>query len=128
MQLMETKHYSVRMFSDAMDECHDGREDTEDGPRTGRPTDCRNDNNVEKICQLLLQNHHLSPRMLADEVNTGKDTVRKIRCMGRRNLAIAEKLRFQKSRVGIMLVIFFDLQGVIHKEFVPEGETINAVY
>jgi len=27
-----------------------------------------------------------------------------------------------------MLVIFFDCQGVIHKEFVPEGKTINAVY
>jgi len=27
-----------------------------------------------------------------------------------------------------MLVIFFDWPGVIHKEFVPEGETINAVY
>ena len=27
-----------------------------------------------------------------------------------------------------MLVIFFEWQGVIHKEFVPEGETINAVY
>jgi len=27
-----------------------------------------------------------------------------------------------------MLVIFFDWQGVIHKEFVPEGETINAAY
>jgi len=39
-----------------------------------------------------------------------------------------KKLRFQKSRVKIMLVIFFDLQGVIHKEFVPEGETTNAVY
>jgi len=52
---------------------HDGREDTEDG----RPTECRNDNNVEKISQLLLQNCHLSLRMLADEVNIGKDTVRK---------------------------------------------------
>jgi len=27
-----------------------------------------------------------------------------------------------------MLAIFFDWQGVIHKEFVPEGETINEVY
>jgi len=27
-----------------------------------------------------------------------------------------------------MLVIFFDWQGVIHKEFVPEGETVTAVY
>jgi len=39
-----------------------------------------------------------------------------------------KKLLFQKSRVKTMLVIFFDCQGVIHKEFVPEGKTINAVY
>jgi hypothetical protein len=38
------------------------------------------------------------------------------------------KMQFQKSRVKSMLVIFFDWQGIIHKEFVPEGETINAVY
>ena len=56
---------------------HDGREDTED-PRSGRPTECFNDNNVEKISQLLLQNRHLLVRMLADEVNIGKDTVRKV--------------------------------------------------
>jgi transposase len=55
----------------------DGREDIEDDPRSGRPTECRIDNNVEKISQLLLQNCHFSQRMLADEVNIGKDTVRK---------------------------------------------------
>jgi len=27
-----------------------------------------------------------------------------------------------------MLVIFFDWQDVIHKEFVPEGEIINTLY
>ena len=37
-----------------------------------------------------------------------------------------KKWRFQKSCMKTMLVIFFDWQGVIHKEFVPE--TINAVY
>jgi len=56
---------------------HDGREDIEDNSRSGRPTEWRNDNNVKKISQLL-QNRHLSLRMLADEVNIGKDTVRKI--------------------------------------------------
>jgi len=55
----------------------DGREDTEDDPRSDRPTECRIDNNVEMISQSLLQNRHLSLRMLADEVNIGKDTVRK---------------------------------------------------
>ena len=49
--------------------------------------------------------------------------------MGRRNLATDEKkLQFQKSRVKTMLVIFFYWQGITQKEFVPEGETINAVY
>ena len=57
---------------------HDEREDIEDDPKSGRPTECRNDNNVEKIFQLLLKNRHLSLRMLADEVNIGKDTVRRI--------------------------------------------------
>ena len=55
----------------------DGQEDNEDNPRSGWPTKCRNDNNVEKISQLLLQNRHLLLRMLADEVNICKDTVRK---------------------------------------------------
>ena len=32
-----------------------------------------------------------------------------------------KKLRFQKPRLKTMLVIFFDWQGVIHKEFVPGG-------
>ena len=38
-----------------------------------------------------------------------------------------KKMRFQKSRMKTMLVIFFDWLGVIHKEFVPEGETQCSV-
>ena len=56
----------------------EGREDVEDDPRSGQSTECHYDNNIEKIFQLLLQNRHLSLRMLADEVNIGKDMVRKI--------------------------------------------------
>ena len=36
------------------------------------------------------------------------------------------KLRFQKSRVKTMLIVFFDSQGVVHKEFLEEGCTVNA--
>jgi hypothetical protein len=39
-----------------------------------------------------------------------------------------KKLRFQKSRVKTMLIVFFDSQGVVHKEFVEEGCTMNAEY
>jgi hypothetical protein len=27
-----------------------------------------------------------------------------------------------------MLIIFFHYQGVVHKEFVPEGKTVNAEF
>jgi hypothetical protein len=40
----------------------DGREDTEDDHSSGWLTECHNDNNVQKIAQLLLQNRHLSLR------------------------------------------------------------------
>jgi hypothetical protein len=43
----------------------DVREDSEGDPRSGWPTECRNDNSIEKISQWLLQNRHLSLRMLA---------------------------------------------------------------
>jgi len=39
-----------------------------------------------------------------------------------------KKLKFQKSRIKTMLIIFFDFQGVVHKEFVPEGKTVNAEF
>ena len=45
----------------------------------------------------------------------------------RETLSRPKKLQFQKSRVKTTLVIFFDWQSVIHKEFVLEGETIYAV-
>ena len=39
-----------------------------------------------------------------------------------------KKLRFQKSKVKTMLMVFFDSQGIVHKEFVQECCTVNAEY
>ena len=40
-----------------------------------------------------------------------------------------KKLRFQKSQVKTMLIVFFfDAEGVIHREFVPEEQKVNAVF
>jgi len=39
-----------------------------------------------------------------------------------------KKLRFQKSKVKTMLIEFLDSQGIVHKEFVQEGCTVNAEY
>jgi len=58
-----------------------GREDIEDDPRSGWRGGVQSTavtTMSRRISQLLLQNCHLLLRMLADEVNIGKDTVRKI--------------------------------------------------
>jgi hypothetical protein len=39
-----------------------------------------------------------------------------------------KKLKFHRSRIKIMLIIFLDSQGVVHKEFVPEGKTVNVEF
>jgi hypothetical protein len=39
-----------------------------------------------------------------------------------------KKLKFQRFRIKNMLIIFFDSPGVVHKEFVPEGKTVNAEF
>ncbi len=38
------------------------------------------------------------------------------------------KIRAVKSKIKTMLITFFDSQGIIHKEFVPPGQTINATF
>jgi len=39
-----------------------------------------------------------------------------------------KKARMSRSKIKTMLICFFDSQGVVHKEFVPPGQTINKKY
>ncbi|KAJ4430922.1 hypothetical protein ANN_19515 [Periplaneta americana] len=39
-----------------------------------------------------------------------------------------KKSRLQKSKVKTLLIAFFDNNGIIHKEFVPAGQIINAAF
>jgi len=39
-----------------------------------------------------------------------------------------KKLKFQRSHIKTMLIIFFNSQSVGHKEFVSEGKTVNAKF
>jgi len=39
-----------------------------------------------------------------------------------------KKLKFQRSRIKIILIIFFDSQGAVHKKFVPERKRVNAKF
>ena len=39
-----------------------------------------------------------------------------------------KKLKFHRFRIKTMLIIFFDSQGVVHKQFISEGKTVNAEF
>ena len=39
-----------------------------------------------------------------------------------------KKARMSRSNMKVMMVVFFDWQGVIHYEFVPRGQTVNKEF
>jgi len=39
-----------------------------------------------------------------------------------------KKARQSRSATKSMLIVFFDIRGIVHHEFVPEGQTVNAEF
>jgi hypothetical protein len=56
----------------------EGQKDVKNDPSSGRPSKSREEGNIKNVQQLLLQNHHLTLRMIVDELDISKDTVWKL--------------------------------------------------
>ena len=39
-----------------------------------------------------------------------------------------QKARMSRSRVKVMLIAFFDQKGLVHHEFMPDGQTVNQTF
>uniref|UniRef100_A0A182HWZ5 Mariner transposase n=1 Tax=Anopheles arabiensis TaxID=7173 RepID=A0A182HWZ5_ANOAR len=39
-----------------------------------------------------------------------------------------KKSRQSRSKIKVMLTVFFDYRGVVHQEFLPKGQTVNKEY
>ena len=85
-------------------------------------------------CEDLLQRIEEDPRFL-DNVITGDETwifeydpetKRQSSEWHTKASPRPKKARMSKSRVKVMLIVFFDGKGVVHREFVPEGQTVNG--
>ena len=74
---MGTKHYPIRMFSFGMDDFVMDRKTMKTTPEVAGLQSVAM-TTMSRRSQLLLQNRHLYLRILADEVNIGKGTLRKI--------------------------------------------------
>ncbi|UYV81375.1 hypothetical protein LAZ67_20000980 [Cordylochernes scorpioides] len=41
---------------------------------------------------------------------------------------LPKKARMSKSRIKTMIIVFFDIRGIVHCEFVPQGQTVNSAF
>ena len=56
----------------------EGRKDVKDDATSGRPSTATTDENMESVHRLLTEDHRTTLQMIADHLNIGKETVRRI--------------------------------------------------
>ena len=56
----------------------EGRGSVSDEERSGRPAISRTEENIAKVRQIFRENHRLTVRSIAEQVNIDRETVRKI--------------------------------------------------
>jgi len=39
-----------------------------------------------------------------------------------------KKARQMRSKMKVMLIVFFDMEGIVHYEYVPQGQTVNQQF
>lgn len=77
----------------------EGREDVRDDARSGRPVTHRTDENIQKVKDLVCSNRQLTVRMMAEELNLDKETVR---------LILKENLNMRKVSAKVISGILKD--------------------
>ena len=48
-----------------------------------------------------------------------------LQCKSKSTSPRLKKARMSKSKIKVMLIAFFDVRGIVHTEFMPQGHTIN---
>ena len=97
----------------------------EDEPRAGRHSTSKTDDNVERVRSVVRSDRRLTLRMISSELNLNQFTVHQI--LFSANSPRPKKAKMSKSKIKSMIV-FFSSQGIVHKEFVPPGQTVNITF
>ena len=97
----------------------------------------RNDDQKERrmqVCQNIIERLQTEPDLLR-RVITGDETrifeydpeTKRQRCQWKSPTSLRPKkaIRQSKSKVKVILITFFDVRGIVHSEFLPQGQTIN---
>ena len=77
-QVYGTEAVSRKCVYDWFKRFRDGKETTEDEPRSGRPSTSRTPDMIERVRQMLAQDRRMNLRLMAEELGISKDTVHTI--------------------------------------------------
>ncbi|GFX97844.1 putative mariner transposase [Trichonephila clavipes] len=91
-----------------------GRESTEDDQRPGRLVTVSGVETVTKINQIVRAGRRMSIRMILEAVNADKETNKKSKDV--------------QIEIRGNVDLFFDINGIVITEWVPEGQTVNQTY
>ena len=89
-----------------------------------------------EICQDLQERLKIEPNFL-DKVITGDEswvfdydpeTKRQSSEWHTKSSPRPKKARMSRSKVKTMIIVFFDSRGIVHKEFLPPGQTVNHAF
>ena len=90
-----------------------------------------------EICQDLLGRLEIEPYFFLHKAITGDElwvfdydpeTKRQSEEWHTKSSPRPKKARMSRFRVKTMIIVFFDSRGIVHKEFVPPGQTVNHVF
>ncbi|UYV62436.1 hypothetical protein LAZ67_2000571 [Cordylochernes scorpioides] len=137
----------------------EGREETADNERSGRPSTSTTPEKVDKVLELVREDRRITVREVAEEagisfgngslnleattddpellkrVITGdetwnygfdSETTQQASEWRFKNEPRPKKARKAPIKVKVMLMVFFDYQGIVHHEFQQQGSTITA--
>ena len=106
-------------------------------PKSGQPKTQRTDANVDTVRTLVRSNRRLGVRVIAEELDTNRQTVRHIvkEDLGMRKISAKmvrqilthdqEQRWLHFSLIFYMVVCFFDHKGIVHCKFIAQGQTVN---
>ncbi|UYV65560.1 hypothetical protein LAZ67_3004693 [Cordylochernes scorpioides] len=98
----------------------EGREETADNERSGRPSTSTTPEKVDKVLELVREDRRITVREVAEEAGISFGSTQSIM------KGILGKARKAPCKVKVMLTVFFDYQGIVHHEFQQQGSTITA--
>ena len=95
-----------------------------------------NNFNMKKVC-LKMVLRLLTPEQVEIRMNTCADILQNIENDPESNVQSMhwkspisprqKKARQSKSKFKAMMLVFFDIRGIVHVDLVPEGQTVNQV-